>query len=1146
MQCPRCQHENPPQPKFCLECGVRLALTCPKCRSELPASAKFCLECGEPVVWRAGTESRITSPERYTPKHLAEKILTSRAALEGERKQVTVLFADLKGSMELLADRDPEEGRKLLDPVLEHMMEAVHRYEGTVNQVMGDGIMALFGAPLAHEDHAVRACYAALRMQESVEKYAEEVRRSHAAVVKIRVGLNSGEVVVRAIGSDLHMDYTAVGQTTHLAARMEQLADPGAILLTSQTLTLAEGFVETKSLGPVPVKGLSEPVGVHQLTGSGAARSRLQALAGRGLTKFVGRTAEVAQLHEALVRAHGGRGQVVAIVGEPGVGKSRLCWEFIHSRRTEGALVLEAASVSYGKATVYFPVIALLRAYFQIDARDDTQKVREKVTGRLLSLDRALEPSIPALLALLDVPSEDAAWVLLDPRQFRHRTLEAVKRLLFRESQMQPVVVLFDDLHWIDGETQALLDGLVESLPTAHLLLLVNHRPEYQHGWSSKTYYSQIRLDPLLPASAEEVLAALLGPDPGLKPLKQLLIERADGNPFFLEESVQTLVETKALEGTRGAYRLTKAPIRLEIPATIQAMLAARVDRVRPDDKRLLHAASVIGKEIPFALLEAVVSIPDDELRSSLGRLQAAEFLYETRLFPDLEYTFRHALTHAVAYQSLLKSSRQQYHQRIAEVLTARFPEAVETQPELLAHHYTEAGLSEEAVPYWLRAGRRAIERSANVEAVSDLTKGLAVLESVPDGPARVQHELALQLALGAPLTMLKGHAAPEVEQVYARAYTLSQKMEGGPERFSVLRGLWFYSFDQARYQAAQELARQCLALAERLADPMLHHEAHRMLWGPLFMMGDLVAARAHIEQSIALIDHEQYRTRAAERMLDPAVLSLGYASWTLWMLGYPDQARTRSHEAAVLSEELSHAYTRVFALHHAGILHQFRREVELVRANAETVIPLSRQGGFIRCLAGGMMRRGWALSEQGAPTEGIAQIQAGLATWRSMGVELGQPLLLAHLAEAYGRDRRPEEGLRSITDALEIAHRTSERYYETELLRLKGELLLQSITGEQESERDHPRVMEAEEYFSQALDIGRQRQAKSLELRAAMSLGRLWQRRGKEADARRLLEDVYGWFTEGFDTPDLREAKSLLDAWQSPAGKDPWRADIP
>ena len=462
--------------------------------------------------------SKLASPESYTPKHLVEKILTSKTALEGERKQVTVLFADLKGSMELLADRDPEEARKLLDPVLEHMMEAVHRYEGTVNQVMGDGIMALFGAPLAHEDHAVRACYAALRMQESVKRYAEGVRRQHGIEVQIRVGLNSGEVVVRAIGSDLHMDYTAVGQTTHLAARMEQLAAPGTVRLTAEVLRLAEGYVEVKSLGPFPVKGLVAPMEVYELTGAGAVRSRLQAAASRGLTRFVGRDAEVEHLRRVLGQAGAGRGQVVAIVGEAGVGKSRLVYEFTHSHRVQNWLILEAPSVSYGKATSYLPVIDLLTGYFKIDDRDDHREMRAKVLGRVLGLERTLEPLLPPLLALLDLPIEDPAWQNLDPPQRRQRTLDAVKRLLLRESQGQPLLVVFEDLHWIDGETQALLDSLVESLSSARLLLLVNYRPEYEHRWGSKTAYSQLRLDTLPTESAAELLAALLGPDPGWRP----------------------------------------------------------------------------------------------------------------------------------------------------------------------------------------------------------------------------------------------------------------------------------------------------------------------------------------------------------------------------------------------------------------------------------------------------------------------------------------------------------------------------------------------------------------------------------------------------------------------------------------------------
>src|SRR5215468_10173045 len=663
MRCLRCQHENPTGSNFCLGCGARFGSSCSSCGHDLPPGSRFCNKCGTPVALESPGQSRFSSPETYTPRHLAERILNSKAALEGERKQVTVLFADLKGSMEMLADRDPEEAQKLLDPVLERMMEAVHRYEGTVNQVMGDGIMALFGAPLAHEDHAVRACYAALRMQESLKRYADETRRSHGVEAQIRVGLNSGEVVVRRIGSDLRMDYTAVGQTTHLAARMEQLATPGTVRLTGETLRLAEGYVEVRSLGPIPVKGLSDPIEIFELTGAGHARTRLQAAALRGLTRFVGRDAEIEHLRRVLGQAGAGRGQVVAIVGEAGVGKSRLTYEFTHSHRVQDWLILEASSVSYGKATSYLPVIDLLKGYFKIDDRDTHREMRDKVMGRVLGLDRALEPLLPPLLALLDVPVDDATWQTLDAPQRRQRTLDAVKRLLLRESQIQPLLVVFEDLHWIDGETQALLDNLVDSLGSARLLLLVNYRPEYQHGWSGKTAYSQMRLDALVAESAGELLDALLGDDLGLTPLKQLLVKR--GNPFFLEETVRTLVETKALEGSRGRYRLTQPLQALQVPATVQTILAARIDRLAAEDKHLLQTASVVGKDVPFALLQAIAGLPDEALRGGLGRLRSAEFLYETGLFPDLEYAFKHALTHEVTYGSLLQERRRTLHREL-------------------------------------------------------------------------------------------------------------------------------------------------------------------------------------------------------------------------------------------------------------------------------------------------------------------------------------------------------------------------------------------------------------------------------------------------------------------------------------------------
>jgi class 3 adenylate cyclase len=723
-------------------------------------------ERGNVLVWigAAGPMSPAPSPSAtaqehapltYTPSYLAEKILTSRSALEGERKQVTVLFADLKGSMELLADRDPEEARQFLDPVLERMMDAVHRYEGTVNQVMGDGIMALFGAPIAHEDHAVRACYAALTMQASVKRYAAEMQRTKGVPIHIRVGLNSREVVVRSIGSDLHMDYTAVGQTTHLAARMEQMAMPGSILITPEVCQLAEGYIQVKSLGPMPIKGMTAPVEISEVTGAGHVRTRLQAAAARGLTRFVGRDAELHSLYQVLQQAGAGRGQVVAVIGEAGVGKSRLISEFLHPLHSEGWRVLESASVSYGKATPYFPVIDLLKRYAHVEEHDDARTIRAKVTGQVLTLDEALQDAITALLSLLDALPEDTPFLQLDPSQRRQRTLTALKRVVLRESQVQPVLLVFEDLHWIDSETQALLDSLVESLPTARLILLVNYRPEYQHGWGAKTYYTQVRLDPLPLVSAEELLQVLLGDDPGLVALKRLLIARTEGNPFFLEESVRALVETGELGGERGAYRLESALQSLQVPATVQAVLAARVDRLPPEEKRLLQTAAVIGNEILLPLLQTIAELPEEMLHRCLAHLQAAEFLYETRLFPEQEYTFKHALTHEVAYGSLLQERRRALHARTVEALETLVPDGVADQVERLAHHALRGAVWDKAVTYCQQAGARAYDRAAFRESVAAFDQALQALAHLPEPGDTRGLAIDLRLALARSLSSL-------------------------------------------------------------------------------------------------------------------------------------------------------------------------------------------------------------------------------------------------------------------------------------------------------------------------------------------------------------------------------------------------------
>jgi class 3 adenylate cyclase len=827
MHCPRCQHENPSGQKFCGECGTRLAAACSACGASNPPVQKFCGECGTALTG-AGTSRQFATPESYTPKHLAERILTSKAALEGERKLVTVLFADLKGSMELLADRDPEEARKLLDPVLERMMEAVHRYEGTVNQVMGDGIMALFGAPVAHEDHAVRACYAALRMQESVKQYAEGVRREDGITLRIRVGLNSGEVVVRTIGSDLHMDYTAVGQTTHLAARLEQLADPGSTLLAPGTLTLAEGFIQVVALGPMAVRGLPAPVDVYELTGASAVRSRLQATATRGLSRFVGRDVESEQLRRTLEQARHGRGQLAALVGEPGVGKSRLVFELTRSHRVDGWLVLEAGSVSYGKATSYLPVIELLKPYFRIGDRDTYRDIREKVTGRLLTLDRGLEPNLPALLSVFGVPSEDPQWAAIDPSQRRQWTPEAVKRLLLRETQVQPVLLVFEDLHWIDPETQTLLDSLIESLPSARMLLLVSYRPEYRHAWGQKTYYSQIRLDPLPPVSTEELLQDLLGDDDSLQPLKKLLIGRTEGNPFFLEESVRTLVETGVLAGERGACYLMQPLEAIQVPDTVRTVLAARIDRLPPEEEALLKTASVIGKDVSFTLLEAIVEEPGEVLRRGLANLQAAEFLYEARLFPDPEYTFKHALTFEVTYQSLLRDRRHALHRRVLQTLEQQWAGREQEKIELLAYHAGRGELWDRAARYRYLAGEKALTSADYRGAAPFFEAAVAALEQA-------------------------GEASDPVLELDA------------------CLELWVARFELSRDPGLSPLAEKMEALALRLGDRgrlakvrLRQAQGSRLLVGP----GALDTTIARATEAFALAASDDLRTRSYARYL--------------------------------------------------------------------------------------------------------------------------------------------------------------------------------------------------------------------------------------------------------------------------------------
>jgi class 3 adenylate cyclase/tetratricopeptide (TPR) repeat protein len=1110
MPCPQCRHETPADAEFCPECGARLAAVCAQCGAANAAAAKFCKKCGQRLA-----AAPAPAPQSYTPAHLAERILEVRGSLEGERKQVTVLFADLKGSMELLADRDPEVARKILDPVLERMMEAVHRYDGTVNQVLGDGIMALFGAPLAHEDHAVRACYAALRMQDALRRYTEEVRRAHGVEVQIRVGLNSGEVVVRSIGNDLRMDYTAVGHTTHLAARMEQLATPGTIRLTAETLRLAEGYVNVKPLGPVPVRGLGQPIEVYELSGAGPVRTRLQAASARGFSRFVGRDAEIEHVRQAAEQARGGRGQVVAVVGEPGVGKSRLYYEFIHSHRTQGWLVVESASVSYGKATAYLPLVDLLKNYFRISDRDDTRALRAKVTGTMLTLDEALKESVPPILWLLDALPESQPLPGLEPAQRRHRVQEAVKRLVLRESRVQPVLLVLEDLHWVDSETQAFLDSLMESLPTAAILLAVNYRPEYQHRWGSKTYYRQLRIDPLPLASAEELLSTLLGSSASVDPLRRLLVERTEGNPLFLEESVRALVEMGVLVGERGAYRLTRSPDAIRVPDTVQTILAARIDRLPSAEKRLLQAASAVGKDVPFPLLEAVAGLPDEELRRGLGQLQAAEFVYEARLFPDLEYTFKHALTHEVAYGSLLQERRRVLHAGLVEAIERLYSDRLGEQVELLAHHALRGALPDKAVAYLRLAGTKAVGRSANREAVALFEQALAVLSDGPETPETLTQTLEIRVALGPPLIAIKGAASPEVETLYLQARDLVDRLGDTTQFFPVTWGLWYVNFTRGRYAAAHVAAERLLEAAQKDDDSGQLLEAHHALWATLSSMGQPLAVLPHVERGIALYDRDRH---AAQTFLygnhDPGACCRWHYALNLWLLGYPDRSHDTVRDVLRLADALEHPLTTAIALWVASWVHYQRRDHAATRATADRLVALTSEHAFTVWADAGLLLphvgtgpSATVLGEVHARLE--SPQMAGTAAWRKV-------FCLCVLAELYGEAGHPEEGL-AVLATIGGEHRRA--FSAPEIVRIGAELMVQS-----------GRCDEAEQGFRAAIELAQQRGEKSLELRAAIGLARLLAGRGQRGEAQRALTGIYGWFAEGFDTADLRASRALLD----------------
>jgi predicted ATPase len=863
---------------------------------------------------------------------------------------------------------------------------------------------------------------------------------------------------------------------------------------------------------------------VYRVLSESTARSRLEAVGTTGLTPLVGREQEVGLLRKRWAQVKDGVGQVVLLSGEAGIGKSRLVQVLTEQVATELQAWLTPCQCSpYHQNTALHPMIDLLgRVVLQFEREESPEQKLRKLEGFVVQYGLPLAEAVPLFAALLSIPlGVGYAPLTFSPEQQKQKTLQAFLAIFLRIAAQQPVLFVMEDLHWVDPSTLELLTLLVGQGPTARILALWTFRPDFSPPWTGRSHLTQVTLNRLPRRQAAE-LTNRVAHGKALPPeVVAQVAAKTDGVPLFVEELTKMVLESGLLQEREDRYALTGPLPPLAIPNTLHDSLMARLDRLAAV-KGLAQLAATLGREFSYELLHAVSPWDEDTLRRGLQQLVAAEFLYQRGVPPQAAYRFKHALIQDAAYQSLLRGTRQQYHQRIAQVLEAHFAEIAETQPELLAHHYTQAGLTVQAISYWQRAGQRAIQRSGNLEAIEHLTGGLNVLKTLPDAPERTQQELSLQIALGLPLLATKGMAAPEVERTYARARALCQQVGEIPQLFSVLWGLWWFYEVRGEVQTARELAEELLSLAQRQQDPALLLQAHRAMGQTLYWLGELAPARAHLEQSVALYDPQQHHGLAFQYGEDPRVGCLSFLAHVLWYLGYPDQALARIHEAIPLGQELSHPFSLAHALEFAVWLHQYRREGPATQERAEAAMTLCREQGFPFFLSQGMILRGWALAEQKQWEEGIAQMQQGIVANLATGAEAERPYFLGLLAETYKKGGQAEEGLRVLVDALMVAHKNGLHVWEVELYRLQGELLQIRAVPDQQG---------ASSYYHQALDIARRQQAKSLELRAAMSLSRLWHRQGKRAEAYDLLAPIYGWFTEGFDTADLQEAQALLEA---------------
>ncbi|MDZ7267288.1 MAG: AAA family ATPase [candidate division KSB1 bacterium] len=1106
MRCPGCGKENPAAVKCCNACGAAMSARCANCDFENPPQFRFCGQCGTRLPGPAAEPAPF---ERHRPR-------------EPERRQITVMFCDLVGSTALSTRLDPEELREVVRHYQTLCAEIVSRHEGHIAQYLGDGIMAYFGYPVAHEDDACRAVRAGLEIVTAMQSLSARGNESLA----VRVSLHTGLVVIGEMGVGDKRELLALGTAPNIAARLQALAAPNTVVISSATHHLVQGFFTLQSQGTHLLKGLNAPLAVYRVLYESGVHTRLEAAMKSGLTPLVGKDRELQELLTAWQRVTAGEPQAVLVNGEAGIGKSRLLLALKQSLAGTPHVWLEAQGSPYYQNSALHPLIEVLQRLLDFCRDDTAERKITKLEDWLRQQEQPVAEALPLFATLLAVPlADDYVAPNLNPQRLKQKTLEAWQAILLHMAQQQPVVFAVEDLHWADPSTLTMLDSMLHLPAPARLLLLLTSRPEFVPGWNGHARVTQINLNRLTQEQIETMVAQVTGDKTLPAPVLKQIVTKTDGIPLFVEELTRMVLESGLLREEDRRFELIGPLPPLAIPATLQDWLMARLDRLAPV-KEVAQLAAAIGREFSYDLINAVDLVEERTLRQGLAQLASAGLLQSQSDAGSrsVTYAFKHALIQEAAYQSLLKSRRQQYHQRIAQTLVEKFYDTACEQPELLAHHYTEAGLYDTAIAYWQWAGEKAIQRSAHPEAISHLSKGLELLQHLPENAQHDQLEVELLTYLGVAMTASQGYTSPEVDKIYSRARTLCERLNQTPRLASAMLGLWKAALVRGDLRQAHALAQECMLLAETKQDLELLLTAHLTLGVSAASTGELLTAREHLREAIHLYLPSDHHTDIYDYGEDLGVVALIYLAHVSWMLGYPEQALKYSEEALQLAQKLAHPFTLAIALHFTAGTHELRRERHLMHARAEALIALAEEQGFPFWRACGEIQKGILLFDQGRQQEAIGMIDRAIASLQAGGAQIGEAGGKAQRALAYGKTGRVPEGLALIEEALALTRTGRECQDEAEQWRIKGELYRMHTAREpEENER------QAEACFQQALEIARKQQAKSWELRAAMSLSRLWQKQGRSGAAHDLLAGIYGWFTEGFDTADLQEAKALL-----------------